>query len=810
MKFFSFTASLLLFSGLIFTADAKPLTPQEALSRIEHSSSARKIRASKSALTLAFTLADSEAQPALYVFSATGDQGFVIAGADDLAFPVLGYSDSGTFDAANIPPALKYWLSEYSSQIARARKAGFRAAETNPDEGLEGMEAVGPLIDSKWNQGSPYNKYCFEISADNTQSQSVTGCVATAMAQVMYYFKYPEIGHGEISYTHGDSGTYQMDFASQAFDWKNMLPVYSPGSYSAEEADAVAYLMKACGYSVKMDYGKGESGANGAEIPGALINYFGYNENIQLQTRAYYTYSEWMTMIYDNLKNVGPVVYDGSALDGGHSFVCDGYDGNGYFHINWGWGGMSDGYYLLDALNPDEFGIGGAAGGYNLGQQVILNITPDAGQALTPALMQFGNATGKISDGKLSLSLDASDRPGFQYINPAPITLTFGVKVENLTSPDQQPQYVMSDKKDLKAEQSSFFTWDEDGTVIDLASLDLTEGDEYSVTISTLITLNSTSEWVPVVPVPGKSNYVIVTKTASGYEVKNSAVGNLSVSNFEILSSPVYWNMPVKFSADFANDSADQLTRNYSAVFFNSDGKECYKMENYSISVDAGQSLSDSWTSINWYKENGAADVTEATTFTVKLYDNWLGQYVDGVEQTVTVEPEAPKAKVESSMSILNGEKDGDVYIIEGDELQVAVTVKVTEGLFNHTLMLALQAPMANGDYETVMHKHFDAIPNLSAGEEATYEMTVQIDDIDTDKTYRVEIWGPDGGFNEEALVKFKLKADGIQALAPNAEGLYTVFDLSGKCLGVFSTPDFLPSLPAGLYIINGSKLLLP
>ena len=567
--------------------------------------------------------------------------------------------------------------------------------------------------------------------------------------------------------------------------------------------------MKACGYSVKMDYGKGESGASGTAIAGALINYFGYDKNIEVQSRAWYTYNDWITMIYDNLKNVGPVVYNGSALDGGHSFVCDGYDGNGYFHINWGWGGMSDGYYLLDALNPDEFGIGGAAGGYNLGQQVILNISPKAGEQIHPQLMQFGNARGEIKEGKLTMGLDDSESPGFQYINPTPVTLTFGLKVVNTTHPSQAVQYFESEKKNLEANQGTRFNWDEDGTSVDLAKVEMTEGDEYNFIFATYITLGSTTEWNEVVAVPGKYNYITVKKTADGFELVTNTVGNIEVSNFQIVSDPVYWNMPVQFSANFTNSSSSQLTRNYSAVFFDSEGKECYKMENYSINVDGNSAVTDdTWTSVNWYKEDGAGDVTEDTQFTVKLYDNWQGEYVDGIAQTVTVQTKAPEAKVESTLSILNGEKKGDVYIINGDKIEVSLNVKVTEGVFNHTIMFALQEPMSDGDYITIMHKHFDAIPNLTAGEEETYDMTVQFDDLDSAKTYRVEVWGPDGGFNEKVLVKFNISADGIEAVSPDSNGRFTVYSIDGLFRGVYDDAGMLQSLPSGLYIINGHKVL--
>lgn len=800
--------SLLCFSQCAW---ANPLTPEEAALRVRNSKIGMKVKGPEGELKLKYIVNDKQSKAALYVFDRVPGTGFVIASADDEAYPLLGYSDEGTFDVADMPPQLSWWLNEYAREISILRSTRpLRTASAVPDA-PEGLEAIAPLVKSKWNQGEPYNKYCFEISADGTQTQSVTGCVATSMAQIMYYFKEPAEGHGEVSYQHGNSGTYEMNFGEQAFDWDAMLPTYSTGDYTAAEADAVAYLMKACGYSVKMDYSKGDAGANGANIASALVDYFGYDSNIEVQTRAFYTYSEWMKIIYDNLKNVGPLVYDGSALDGGHSFVCDGYDGNGYFHINWGWGGMSDGYYLLDALNPDEFGIGGAAGGYNLGQQVILNISPANAMDITPTLMQFGTAEGKLTDGRLSVSLKDTDTPGLQYINPAPISVTLGLEVVNVSNPSQTPQYFQSAKNNLQAKQGSYYAWSEYGTDLDLSKVEMTENDTYNIIISTYITRDDVSEWEQAVAMPGKYNYVTVKKTASGYELVDNSVGDISISDFQIVSNPIYWNKPVEFSAEFANDTDTQLTRNYSAVFFDSEGKECYKMENYSVTIDAHTTQTVTWTSIDWYKEDGAADVSQATQFTVKLYDNWQGEYVEDIELTATVEPQEGEVKVESALTILNGTKDGDVYIIEGDEIEASIFVKVTEGVFNHTLMFAFQSPDKDGNYTTVMHKHFDAIPNLSAGEEATYTMSVQIDDINPETVYRVEVWGPDNGFNEKAYVKFKQELSTIiGVVSPDGEGQYRIVRLDGTVVGTYDNLEILGSLPHGLYIINDRKMFLP
>ena len=170
----------------------------------------------------------------------------------------------------------------------------------------------------------------------------------------MNYWKYPERGKGTITYT---ASTIQkrlsMNFAAKAFDWANMLDRYEAGQYDDTQAGAVAYLMKACGYAVKMDYGTDSSGALAMNVANALTRYFDYDGNIDYQLRQYYSSTEWAEKMYANLRDVGPVIYGGgSMIGGGHSFICDGYSSDGYFHFNWGWTGMSNGYFKLEGLNP--------------------------------------------------------------------------------------------------------------------------------------------------------------------------------------------------------------------------------------------------------------------------------------------------------------------------------------------------------------------------------------------------------------------------------------------------------------------------
>lgn len=307
---------------------------------------------------------EGETEPSLYVFRPSGN-GYIVVSADDCAAPVLGYGEKGSFSEENMPENLRWWLESYAAEITYARKNSAKSyiAEARPQR-----DRISPLLSTTWDQSAPYNSLCPKVGSTAT----VTGCAATAMAQVMKYFNWPEKGVSSISYS-WNGQTLSMDFASTTFDWNNMLDSYG-NSDSATSKTAVARLMKACGYSIQMNYGTGESSAQSEKIGQALSTYFNYDRSLWNACRNVYTNSDWELLIYTNLATCGPVLYSGSNSSSGHAFVCDGYDADGYFHINWGWSGMSDGYYLLSALNPGSQGIGGSTSGYNSGQSAILGI----------------------------------------------------------------------------------------------------------------------------------------------------------------------------------------------------------------------------------------------------------------------------------------------------------------------------------------------------------------------------------------------------------------------------------------------------
>ena len=320
----------------------------------------------------------------LYVINIGKSEGFVIVSPDDRTDAILGYSDSGNLNPDNMPENMKAWLQGYADEIAWAKRNNITASATTAQRAHRAVKtAIAPLVTARWNQNDPYNKLV-NNSTYFDYSDVVTGCVATAMAQVMYYTakkaglssSYTLVATD--SYTTKWGKTIPVVPANTALNWISMKDTYTSGE-TGPAADAVATLMKACGASVKMSYANvdnGGSSANSNIIDDALITYFGYDETTQYADRSFYSYLNWIELLYNELSQGRAILYSGQSIGGGHEFVCDGYQSEDYFHINWGWGGKSDGFFKLAALAPDEQGIGGSTSteGYNAGQSAVIGI----------------------------------------------------------------------------------------------------------------------------------------------------------------------------------------------------------------------------------------------------------------------------------------------------------------------------------------------------------------------------------------------------------------------------------------------------
>ena len=329
---------------------AAPLSPQQAMQKAASWMSARKGQAtSASDLHRAPVQMHLTAAPTgsnlVYAFNATGG-GYVIVAGDDRIDDVLAYSLTGTIDSNRMPPAMQDMLTSYAEQISYMQQNGLtpHKAPTHP--------AVQPLIQTKWGQDWPYNHL--------TPNNCPTGCMATSMSQVMYYHKWPQDSTARFI-TPKEKAIVQPTI----FDWDNMQLTYSAdGSYPESQVTAVAHLMQVVGASVDMVYAKSQSGSFSRLIKPALIGCFGYDKGIHFVLRDDYTIDQWDNMMYEELANNRPIIYNAMTSWGsGHSFVCHGYDGDGKYYINWGWDGDNDGYFVLSILDSEGTGTGG--GGLN-------------------------------------------------------------------------------------------------------------------------------------------------------------------------------------------------------------------------------------------------------------------------------------------------------------------------------------------------------------------------------------------------------------------------------------------------------------
>lgn len=426
---------------------AAPVTPEEALSRALESAPRKMASKGAGAFRLAETVKAS-GNAALYLYEKP-QGGYLVLSADDATPLLLGYSEQGVLATpeGEANPEFRYWVETLSRQVAYAvENAGGRGSRHRSISSRvrPQRESIAPLCKTQWSQTAPYNNRCPMQAGYRT----VTGCVATAMAQVMKYHRWPEAGMGDnIIYTTSKGLQVSCRISKYTFDWDNMLNTYYDGYYDDTEAGAVAELMFCAGASVQMNYTAQSSGAQSFRICKGLGTNFGYDKGMRCESRdAYYLY-DWEDLVYDNLKNVGPLIYDGQSYEGGHSFVCDGYDKDGYFHFNWGWGGMSDGYFLLDALDPMEQGTGGSLSGtgFNFAQDIIVGIKPDkagtstwSGQLATSGAVTF-TRSGTYLRG--SMSKDAT------IYNCSDITIDSGYFYLQLNDAQNKPvTYIQSEE----------------------------------------------------------------------------------------------------------------------------------------------------------------------------------------------------------------------------------------------------------------------------------------------------------------------------------------------------------------------------
>lgn len=444
---------------------------------------------------LAYT-AETEGTPSFYVFNRSETaQGFVIINADSATdMPIIGYSETSSFDPDNLPDNFRWWLEQYEGN--GVAKAPLRAPQHRADQ--------GPLLRTQWAQEEPFNSAIRDTKGD--QYLFVTGCTATSMAQIMKYYEYPTRGTGSntytVHYTNGDL-SFSANFGATTYDWASMLDVYekdfegNPKNYNTTQANAVAKLMFHAGVAEGVAYSSESSGANDRSSAKALIDHFSYDKSMLRAERKYYTDEEWDDIIYSEIAAGRPVMYSGTTTkDEGHSFLVHGYRASdGLYAINWGWGGLSDGYFALqgtDALRPNAQGTGGALSGlgfvnnqsinYNIRpneegdytMQVAVGVPPNTSEA---DAFKFGSDP-QLATTLSSVSVDRSkgDQTFYYHYNTynygfAPITVRFGAVLRHVVTGQLFPtitfNHTDSDPKyddNLNIKPNGMMTWTYQGS----------------------------------------------------------------------------------------------------------------------------------------------------------------------------------------------------------------------------------------------------------------------------------------------------------------------------------------------------------
>ncbi len=710
-----------------------------------------------------------------YIFNRGTSSGYVIVAADDkVANQVLGYADEGTVDMAAMPENMAWWLAEYDRQMSYAGQNAVAKSGT----AVAKYANIAPLLTSKWDQDSPYNDFC-PVQRDTV---CPTGCVATAVAQLMYYHKWPEKGTGSNAYN-WNGEILSADFSQSTYDWSAMTDRYGNNSSDASKA-AVALLMHDVGIAVNMEYEAKSSGAFQQLIAPALATYFSYDKNIKYVQRKYYGVKEWDDLVYKELAASRPVYYTGYTENyaNGHAFACDGYR-DGYFHINWGWGGVSNGYFLLTALDPDQQGIGGSSSGYSYAQDIVMNIQkPQENTVIEPLYFNDGNFSTSKTQATLSetLTFRGNFRNGGIYAS----TVNFGLIV---VSADGDTTYVAGNGGSYRAGSGT-------GTFgVSMSQFPTAEGDYF---IYPAYQDTSTKVWYKMQTVTGYAGYVVGTVSGSTVDfcTPEADASELTATNFAPTSS-LYAGKSFTATATISNAGGEYYDKVY--VAFMNVGASTYA----AISNGALIGLANGVTQVLSF--SGTVP-SKAGDYELLLVDRYFNSISERVPVTVSA---APTGVV--SMKLTNQLRVANPTQVAADNFSVSATIRGISGCYDNTLTLAL---FRNGENRSsdMMNKKIV----VGEGDNVTVVFEGEIPSAEVGDKYIAALYYLSNGQwavlpalgNNYNYLTFTVGhlSDIDDATTTTSTGETLVYTLSGTLVGTYKTaaPD-MKDLPKGLYIVK-------
>lgn len=659
-------------------ATAEVLTPAEALERALGQSPAtvrraidRTRTAGSSRITPALTIGSAEA-PELYVITPS-DGSLMILSAESETPALLGYSDTQTFRADSIPPAMQAMLETFAGEIAAVR-AGIEPGATIEETRAE-MEPILPLCRTTWNQDAPYNLLTPKMNAQ----RCMTGCVATAMAQVLRTIQWPaQCNGGTESYTwkKGDQ-TLSLDFSTITLDWDALRDNYS-SNVSSSVSRPIATLMQALGYASHMDYSPTASGTHGSDMAEGLVKHFDYDCTLGYHMHDWYTQSEWEAMIYNELSRGIPVYCDGVNGDAsmGHAFVIDGYDSDGFYHLNWGWGGLSDGYYRLTALNPTSQGIGGSNSGYNFIQGIIVGLQPGATTtpAKRPLTFMLYNSDFTCSARTANAGASITFRGGIYNIAPveAP-TMTPGLKFINEETGEVTYWRLGSTARTNTPVNAGYTSFS-----LRLPS-DLPDGN-YKVYPAAYS--GNTKEYYDVKVRVGGYGFLLATLADGKFTFNGAPLAEATATDFE-LTSKVYPNTNFTAKATITNTSDEPYSAAVTPALFTTAGSLLNAFDPIAVELSAGESIDYDITCF-------LPSTVRPGTYKLQLVNEY-GIFINDEDLTITVS-ERPAAGVMRCNSLR-------CVSTALNTLTFEVDATCTEGYYDQAFYVVIFRKSGTGNY---------------------------------------------------------------------------------------------------------------
>lgn len=669
--------------------NAETLSPAQALARVEGASSARKIASRAAAEASPARVIALDSEPQLYVFTPT-DGGMLLVSAESETPALIGYTDNYR-PGDEIPPALEGMMRCWAAEIEAQRSGNVLYSGSRRD--AEDFEPIEPICKTKWDQGSPYNAKCPVLNG----SRTYTGCVATAMSQILKVFEYPtKCSGGTYSYKWSSGNkTLSLNFDDVELDWANMLNSYT-SSATQEQKDAVATLMQAVGYSANMEYTGVGSGAIGTSMFIGLIRNFDYDAaTLQYCSRAWFTLSDWRKKVYDTLAEGHPVYYDGQTNDAspmGHAFVVDGYRADGYFHLNWGWSGMSDGYFLLTALDPDAQGIGGAyaSAGYDAQQNAIFGMKPGNTMALIDTPLNFAISGGFKTSAKSTMlgSRTTFESTGFANYSATAAEVIPAIK---LTADADGREYYISSGTNYGSLNVSY-QFRSLSFSIPMPS-DLPEG---NYTITPAIYRNSDKQYFDVHCNIGQGAYVYATVTGSTISYSTPASPQLKVESLDI-PEQIYSNVAFNVSGAISCTGGQSYYDNVSVRLYrtNSSGRVA-NLGSFILSVD-----NDSSSEFSCTCTLSSASVTSGE-YRIALIDA-SGNNISGYKDIEVIMPDDAGSLRASDLKCLNN---------WNEHLEFEVTLAASDGNYKGPVYIQLHKKGNYNKYEIIIESEPVEIEN--------------------------------------------------------------------------------------------------